>query len=108
MKLDKIKKLIAKGRVAAIIKDVAGRRMLFGFERANKRSRKAHVKYFSKPIDMATLSDDPKVRADATSLEQAIANQKALAMSQRPSSNPVPETPATPNLPANPDPQSNL
>lgn len=63
MKLEKLNKLIAKGRVKAIIKDVAGRRFLFGFERLNKRSRKFHVKHFSKPIDMAELSKDAQAKA---------------------------------------------
>lgn len=56
MKLEKIQHLINKGRVKAIIKDVAGRRLLFGFERLNRRSRRYHVKHLTKPIDMATLS----------------------------------------------------
>jgi hypothetical protein len=56
MKIEKINKLIAKGRVQAIVKEVAGRRMLFGLERLNKRSRKSHVKYLSQPIDLAALT----------------------------------------------------
>lgn len=56
MQLAKLNLLISKRRIKAIVKEVAGRRMLFGFERLNKRSRKYHVKHLSKPIDLASLS----------------------------------------------------
>jgi hypothetical protein len=56
MQLAKLNLLISKRRIKAIVKVVAGRRMLFGFERLNKRSRKYHVKHLSKPIDLASLS----------------------------------------------------
>lgn len=61
MDLKKLHKLIAKGRIKAIIKDLpGGRRMLVGFERKSPNSRKAGVKYFSKPIDMAELNKPTK------------------------------------------------
>lgn len=51
-----IKDMLKKpGRFKAIIKDVAGRRMLLGFERASKRSRKSNIIHISKPVDMDTL-----------------------------------------------------
>ena len=56
MNLAKLNKLIAKGRVKAIVKDVGGRRMLFGFERLNRRSRKYHIKDLSQPIDLVALT----------------------------------------------------
>ena len=55
MKLDKALKQL-RGRGQAIVKDIAGRRMLVGFER-NKRSRKSHVKHFTSPIDLAAISN---------------------------------------------------
>lgn len=56
MKQDKLNKLIAKGRIKAIVKEVAGRRMLFGYERINKRSRKNHIKFLSAPIDLDRIT----------------------------------------------------
>jgi hypothetical protein len=51
----KIDKLVKKGRMQAIVKEVAGRRVLVGFER-NKRSRKSGVKFFTPaPIDLSSF-----------------------------------------------------
>jgi len=59
MNLNKLKKLAAKGRVKAIVKEVGGRRMLVGFERNSRSSRKSRTKYFTKtPIDLAALVEN--------------------------------------------------
>lgn len=59
MNLEKLKKLAAKGRVKAIVKEVSGRRMLIGFERINPRSRKFRQKQFLRaPMDLDALVKD--------------------------------------------------
>lgn len=62
MELDKLKKLMAKGRLKAIIKEFPGnRRMLIGVERKSKASRKRRVAHiFARPIDMAELNKKPE------------------------------------------------
>ena len=52
MNLSVLQKLMKKGRIKAIIQTVAGRRLLFGFERTSKRSNRAHIKHLSNPIDV--------------------------------------------------------
>lgn len=61
----KIDNLIAKGRIQAIVKEVAGRRMLVGFERTSKRSRFSRIKYFSKPIELSKLNQ-PDLESEVT------------------------------------------
>lgn len=51
-----IQKMIKSRRYKAIIKMVGERRMLVGFERNNKRSRKSRIKFITKPIDLATMN----------------------------------------------------
>lgn len=51
-----IDRIIKNGRYKAIIKEVGDRRMLVGFERASKRSRKHRIKYITKPIDMVAMN----------------------------------------------------
>ena len=55
MKISEMMKQLQTGRFKAIIKDVAGRRMFLGIERANKRSSKYHVKYMCPPQDLDQL-----------------------------------------------------
>lgn len=76
MKLDKLNHLITKGRIKAIVKVVAGRRMLFGFERLNKRSRKYHVKHPSKPIDLASLSPNSQKTIEAETIQPVTPESK--------------------------------
>lgn len=67
MKFNKLMKLAAKGRVQAIVKEVAGRRMLIGFERVNSQSRKFRQKQFlGAPMDLDALTKDHETNnADA-------------------------------------------
>lgn len=47
--------MLRSGRFKAIIKDVAGRRMLLGFERTSSRSRKYREKFMCSPTDLDQL-----------------------------------------------------
>ena len=51
----KMQAMLQSGRWKAIVKDVAGRRMLIGFERASRRSRKYHEKFMCAPTDLDQL-----------------------------------------------------
>lgn len=79
MQLAKLNHLITKRRIKAIVKVVAGRRMLFGFERLNKRSRKYHVKHLSKPIDLASLSPSSQKELQATDSPISATNLETTA-----------------------------
>jgi hypothetical protein len=65
----KIKKVLARGRHRAIIKDVAGRRMLIGFEPSNPNSRKRHVKLMTSLIDLDQLGKDTKAAVEASAAD---------------------------------------
>lgn len=67
MKFSKLLKQFKTGRFEAITQDVGGRRMLFGIARKSRRSRKRHVKYLSKPIDLDALQSNPETEVTLTS-----------------------------------------
>ena len=52
-----IQKMLKNGRYKAIIKEVAGRRMLLGFERRSKSSRKYGHKSLTSPIDLDRMNN---------------------------------------------------
>lgn len=70
MKLSKILKLANNGRYQAIVKVIAGRRMLLGFERKNKRSSKYRQKFIMAPLDLATLTKPQAAAVETSSLPE--------------------------------------
>lgn len=58
MKLSKIYKLLNSGRAEAIVKEINGRRMLFGFQRKNPKSRKRNQVFLTQPIDLKRLEEE--------------------------------------------------
>lgn len=58
MKIKDMIPMLRTGRWQAIVKNVAGRRMFLGIERASKRSRKNHVKYMCPPQDLDRLLEE--------------------------------------------------
>lgn len=65
-----IQKLLRKGRLKAIIKNVTGRRMLIGFERNNRRSRKYRIKHMTSPVDLDALGKDTKQLVEESAATQ--------------------------------------
>jgi len=60
MNLNKLKKLAAKGRVKAIVKEVGGRRMLVGFERNSLLlAQIAHQVFHQDPNRSGGLGREP-------------------------------------------------
>lgn len=65
MNSDRINKLLNDGRHQAIIKEIAGCRYLFGFERINPRSRKRKVKFMLRaPLNLTQLESSHKAKKE--------------------------------------------
>ncbi len=66
VKIQKMLALCLTGRVQPIIKDVAGRKMLLGFERRSKCSRKGGAKHLlPSPMDLDQLVKEHKAKKRA-------------------------------------------
>lgn len=65
-----IQRILRRGRHKAIIKDVAGRRMLIGFEPNSKDSRKYHQKLFTNPIDLDQLGKETKDKVEESAMDK--------------------------------------
>lgn len=73
----KFQALAQAGKLQAIVKEVAGRRMLIGFER-NEGSRKFREKFITSPIDLDALGKPPAEPVDPATLPKRPPEPAAL------------------------------
>lgn len=113
MNLKKLKVAMAKGRIKAIIKNVAGRRMLVGYERVSKQSRKAKVIHIHAPVDLDKLAKEQGQRKPASQpapdYMPEMVRPSAMEMAAAPDPGPIldamfPPRPSRPIAPPSPPP----